>query len=90
MPLKEIEKAEVTCLVDNTVDMLLQNTKVAYCPFLNDDWFINSLIAEHGLCVTIKIELNGTEHNVLFDSGLNHISSNHNAQVLVWIYLVMK
>jgi hypothetical protein len=37
MPLKEIEKAEVTCLVDNTVDILLQNTKVANRPFLNED-----------------------------------------------------
>ena len=37
MPLKEIEKAEVTCLIDNTVDILLQNTKVAYRPFLNEN-----------------------------------------------------
>src|SRR6476469_2553567 len=82
MPLKEIEKAEVTCLIDNTVDILLQNTKVAYRPFLNENWFINSLIAEHGFCAAIKIEINETEHNILFDSGLNPISASHNAQVL--------
>jgi metal-dependent hydrolase (beta-lactamase superfamily II) len=82
MPLKEIEKAEVTCLVDNTVDILLQNTKVAYRPFLKENWFVNSLIAEHGFCAAIKIEINRTEHNILFDSGLNPISTSHNAQVL--------
>ena len=82
MPLKEIEKAEVTCLIDNTVDILLQNTKVAYRPFLNENWFINSLIAEHGFCAAIKLDINGTEHNILFDSGLNPISASHNAKVL--------
>ena len=82
MPLKEIEKTEVTCLVDNTVDILLQNTKVAYRSLLTENWFVNSLIAEHGFCAAIKIETNRTEHNILFDLGLYPISAGYNAQVL--------
>ena len=82
MPLKNIEKAEITCLVDNSIDVLLPNVKVANRPPINENWFINSLIAEHGFCALIKLEINGNEHNILFDSGLNPISASYNAKVL--------
>jgi 7,8-dihydropterin-6-yl-methyl-4-(beta-D-ribofuranosyl)aminobenzene 5'-phosphate synthase len=82
MALKDLEKAEVTCLVDNSVDILLPNTQVAYRPFLGENWFERSLIAEHGFSVTIRLEINGTEHRLLFDSGLNPLSAAHNADVL--------
>ena len=71
MPLKDIESAEVTCLVDNSVDILLPNTKVAFRPSLNENWFVHPLIAEHGFCAAIKLQVNGTEHRLLFDSGLD-------------------
>jgi 7,8-dihydropterin-6-yl-methyl-4-(beta-D-ribofuranosyl)aminobenzene 5'-phosphate synthase len=82
MPLKVIENAEVSCLIDNSVDVLLPNTRVAYRPYLDANWFIHPLIAEHGFCVVIKLEINGIEHNLLFDSGLDPISAIHNAKVL--------
>jgi 7,8-dihydropterin-6-yl-methyl-4-(beta-D-ribofuranosyl)aminobenzene 5'-phosphate synthase len=82
MPLKDLEKAEVTCLVDNSVDILLQNTEVAYRHSLDENWFIHPLVAEHGFSVHIKLEVNGTEHMLLFDSGLNPLTANHNAEVL--------
>jgi hypothetical protein len=50
MPLKDLEKAEVTCLVDNSADILLPNTQLAYRPSLGESWFERSLIAEHGFC----------------------------------------
>lgn len=49
MPLKDLEKAEVTCLVDNSADILLPNTRLAYHPSLGENWFERSLIAEHGV-----------------------------------------
>ena len=55
MPLKDIESAEITCLVDNSVDILLPNTKVAFRPSLNENWFVHPLIAEHGFCAAIKL-----------------------------------
>jgi 7,8-dihydropterin-6-yl-methyl-4-(beta-D-ribofuranosyl)aminobenzene 5'-phosphate synthase len=82
MPLKDIDRAEVTCLVDNSVDVLLPNTKVAYRPSLDQNWFEHPLMAEHGFCAAIKLEVNGTEHKVLFDSGLDPLAASHNAGVL--------
>jgi len=82
MPLKDIESAEITCLVDNSVDILLPNTKVAFRPSLNENWFVHPLIAEHGFCAAIKLQVNGTEHRLLFDSGLDPLAASHNAGVL--------
>lgn len=82
MPLKDVESAEVTCLVDNSVDILLPNTKVAFRPSLNENWFVHPLIAEHGFCAAIKLEVNGTKHRLLFDSGLDPLAASHNAGVL--------
>src|SRR5262245_36012612 len=82
MPLKDIDRAEVTCLVDNSVDVLLPHTKVAYRPILDENWFVHPLMAEHGFCVVIKLEVNGTERRVLFDSGLDPFAASHNAGVL--------
>jgi 7,8-dihydropterin-6-yl-methyl-4-(beta-D-ribofuranosyl)aminobenzene 5'-phosphate synthase len=82
MPLKDLEKAEVTCLVDNSADILLPNTQLAYRPSLGENWFERSLIAEHGFSVVLKLEINGTEHKLLFDSGLSPLAAAHNADVL--------
>jgi 7,8-dihydropterin-6-yl-methyl-4-(beta-D-ribofuranosyl)aminobenzene 5'-phosphate synthase len=82
MPLQDIDRAEVTCLVDNSVDVLLPNTKIAYRPSLDENWFVRPLMAEHGFCAAIKLEVNGTERRVLFDSGLDPLAASHNAGVL--------
>jgi len=78
MPLKELENAEVTCLVDNIVDILLPNTQVADRPSLGENWFERPLIAEHGFSSALKLEMNGREHRLLFDSGLSHLVAAHN------------
>ena len=82
MPLKDIDSAEIMCLVDNSVDILLPNTKVAFRPSLNENWFVHPLVAEHGFCAAIKLEVNGTEYRLLFDSGLDPLAASHNAGVL--------
>jgi len=82
MPLKDLEKAEVICLVDNNVDILLPNTQLAYRPSLGKNWFERSLIAEHGFSVMLKLEINGKVHGLLFDSGLSPLVAAHNADVL--------
>jgi len=80
--LKELENAEVICLVDNNVDVLLPNTQVAYRPSLGENWFERPLIAEHGFSAALKLEMNGIEHRLLFDSGLSRLAAIHNADVL--------
>jgi 7,8-dihydropterin-6-yl-methyl-4-(beta-D-ribofuranosyl)aminobenzene 5'-phosphate synthase len=82
MPLKDIDSTEITCLVDNSVDLLLPNTKIAFRPSLNENWFAHPLIAEHGFCVSIKVDVKGTEHRLLFDSRLDPFAASHNAEVL--------
>ena len=82
MHLKDLENAEVTCLVDNNVDLLLPNTEVASRPHLGQNWFERPLIAEHGFSVSIKSEINGTERRLLFDSGLDPLVAAHNSNVL--------
>lgn len=82
MPLKDLENAEVTCLADNNVDILLPNNQIAYRPSLGENWFERPLMAEHGFSVTVKLEINGAEHRLLFDSGLNPFVAAHNAEVL--------
>lgn len=82
MPLKDLEKVEVTCLADNNVDILLPNTQVAYRPALGENWFERPLVAEHGFSVALKLEINGTETILLFDSGLSPLAAGHNADVV--------
>src|SRR5215213_6983219 len=57
MILKEVEKVEVTCLVDNNVDLLLPNTEVARRPVLASNWYEQPLIAEHGFCAALTLHI---------------------------------
>ncbi len=82
MHLKNLENATVTCLVDNNVDILLPSTGIASRPPIGKKWFERPLIAEHGFSVALKVEINGTEHTLLFDSGLDPLVAAHNSDVL--------
>jgi 7,8-dihydropterin-6-yl-methyl-4-(beta-D-ribofuranosyl)aminobenzene 5'-phosphate synthase len=80
--LKEVERVEVTCLVDNTVDLLLPNTEVAHRPVLTSNWHEHPLVAEHGFCAALTLHFDGMKHSVLLDSGLDPFAASHNAGVL--------
>jgi 7,8-dihydropterin-6-yl-methyl-4-(beta-D-ribofuranosyl)aminobenzene 5'-phosphate synthase len=82
MPLKEVEKVAITCLVDNSVDVLLPETEVARRPVLAKNWYERPLIAEHGFSAAITIESGGRKHRMLLDSGLDPLAAAHNADVL--------
>ena len=83
MILKEVEKVEVTCLVDNNVDVVLPNTEVARRPVLTRNWYEVPLIAEHGFCAALTLHIEeGVKHRVLLDSGLDALAASHNADVL--------
>jgi 7,8-dihydropterin-6-yl-methyl-4-(beta-D-ribofuranosyl)aminobenzene 5'-phosphate synthase len=78
MVLKEVEKAEITCLVDNNVDVLLPNTTVARRPAITKNWYDRPLIAEHGFCAALTLEVGGTKRRLLLDSGLDPVAASHN------------
>jgi 7,8-dihydropterin-6-yl-methyl-4-(beta-D-ribofuranosyl)aminobenzene 5'-phosphate synthase len=81
--LKEVEKVEVTCLVDNNVDVVLPNTEVARRPVLTRNWYEEPLIAEHGFCAALTLHIEeGVKHRLLLDSGLDALAASHNADVL--------
>src|ERR687894_121683 len=82
MILKEVERVEVTCLVDNTVDLLLPNTEVAHRPILTRNWYEQPLIAEHGFCALLTLHFDGVKRSLLLDSGLDPFAAPHNADVL--------
>ena len=82
MHLKSVENAKITCLVDNNVDILLPNAGIASRPSIGQRWFEHPLIAEHGFSVALKLEINGTVHTILFDSGLDSLAAAHNSDVL--------
>jgi 7,8-dihydropterin-6-yl-methyl-4-(beta-D-ribofuranosyl)aminobenzene 5'-phosphate synthase len=82
MALKEVEKAEITCLVDNNVDVLLPSTQVARRPAIAKNWYDRPLIAEHGFCAAITLQTRGASRRILLDSGLDPMAASHNADVL--------
>ena len=82
MPLREVEKVEVTCLVDNNVDVLLPNTEVARRPSLPKNWYERPLIAEHGFSAAITLQLDGIKRTVFLDAGLDPLVAAHNIDVL--------
>jgi 7,8-dihydropterin-6-yl-methyl-4-(beta-D-ribofuranosyl)aminobenzene 5'-phosphate synthase len=83
MPLKEVEKVAITCLVDNNVDILLPETEVAHRPVVAKNWYENPLIGEHGFSAALTIEsADGKKHIILLDSGLDPLAAAHNAVVL--------
>ncbi len=84
MPLKEVEKVVVTCLVDNNVDVLLPETEVAHRPSIAKNWYERPLIAEHGFSAALTVVGSGGEkqRRTLLDSGLDPLAAAYNADVL--------
>ena len=80
--LKEIEKVEVICLVDNCVDLLLPSTQIVHRPSVTKNWYEQPPIAEHGFSVAITFETNGKQHRILFDSGISPFAATYNSEVL--------
>jgi len=82
MKLNEIDKVEVTCLVDNYVDLLLPSTSVVHRPSVRESWYEKPPIAEHGFSVSVTLEINGTKHRILFDSGQSPWTASYNIDAL--------
>ncbi len=79
--LREVDEVEITCLVDNAVDVLLPTTDVARRPKI-DSWFERPLVAEHGFSSVVTLEVDGKKRSLLFDSGLDPFAVVHNVEAL--------
>ena len=76
MPLKEVDRVEVLTLMDNFVDVLLENTAVVKRPpkAIGEEIPTDTLLAEHGLCLLIKVQQGAEKHTIMLDTGYNSMS----------------
>lgn len=82
--LKPVDRIEITTLVDNYSDVLLEsNERVARPPRAKDGNLpLNTFLAEHGLSLLVTVWEGGTIHKVLLDTGYTGIPLFHNAEML--------
>jgi 7,8-dihydropterin-6-yl-methyl-4-(beta-D-ribofuranosyl)aminobenzene 5'-phosphate synthase len=78
--LQEVDRLEVTVLIDNYTDvLLLQGTDMVKRPMTPAP---NWPLAEHGLSCLLKVHRGAEEHVVLLDAGVSSTCFFHNARVL--------
>jgi 7,8-dihydropterin-6-yl-methyl-4-(beta-D-ribofuranosyl)aminobenzene 5'-phosphate synthase len=84
VPLKEVDRVEVLTLMDNFVDVLLEDTEVVTRPpkGAGEELPINTLLAEHGLCLLVSVQQGAEKHTIMFDTGYNSMSVLHNMDIL--------
>src|SRR5581483_2123047 len=80
--LRPVDRAEVTIVVDNFVDLLLAGSDDVrrYAP--TDFGDRGQLIAEHGFSALITVESDGRRSSVLYDGGLTPTALARNLDVL--------
>ena len=70
MLLQQVDRVEITILVDNVTDLLIRGSPHAKrAPFFKEREMLPSLRAEHGFSALIDVYLNNVSHRVLFDTG---------------------
>ena len=78
-----VDTADVTILVDNSLDILMPSTEVAHRAPLAYDWSEREqLIAEHGYSLLLTVHREGRSESVLYDAGLGRNTVLHNMDVL--------
>jgi len=82
--LKEADRVEIHNVIDNYVDLLLPNEENVIRPPLAKDGVIPSdtLLAEHGLCLLIRVFKGGEKHDILLDAGYSRLGVIHNMEQL--------
>ena len=81
----EADSVEITTIVDNLSDVLLPGNKTIVRPPLgNKKGKIskNTLLAEHGLCLLIKVSVKGQTHCIILDTGYTNVAVPHNLEYL--------
>ena len=82
IPLEPVDRAEVTIVVDNFVDVLMAGAQ-GVRRYLATDWGDRrQLIAEHGFSALITVESDGRRSSVLYDGGLTPTALARNLDVL--------
>jgi 7,8-dihydropterin-6-yl-methyl-4-(beta-D-ribofuranosyl)aminobenzene 5'-phosphate synthase len=84
LPLKEVEHVEITTLIDNYVDLMLQDTPIVKRPPLSTGKELpkDTFAAEHGLSLMVTTYRGSESHSILFDAGYNESGVMHNIDKL--------
>lgn len=78
-----VDSADVTILVDNSLDILMPSDEVAHRAPLHYNWSEREqLIAEHGYSLLLNVQREGRSESVLYDAGLGRNTVLHNMDVL--------
>ena len=82
--LKEVEHIEVTTIIDNYVDVLLESSGVVTRPTMDKDGVIltDTLLAEHGLSLLLNVSKDEEGASLLFDTGHSQLGVLHNFLLL--------
>jgi 7,8-dihydropterin-6-yl-methyl-4-(beta-D-ribofuranosyl)aminobenzene 5'-phosphate synthase len=83
IPLQQVDQAEITIILDNSIDLLMTSTNVAKRIRLGPHPFERSQpVAEHGFSALIRVKRGNTSGTVLFDTGLNPRNFLYNVDAL--------
>ena len=78
-----VDVADVTILVDNSLDIFLPTDKIAHRAPLHYDWSNREqLIAEHGYSLLLTVVREGSSRSILYDAGLGRRTVLHNMDML--------
>jgi len=82
--IQEIDRVEITILMDNYIDLLLGNTDVVTRPVSRkgDQISKTTVVAEHGLSMLVRVSRGDRSHTILFDAGHTEIGVPHNLKEL--------
>jgi len=78
--LREVDRVEVTVLVDNYSDVLLPDADAAKRLRVLPPG--SSPLAEHGLSCMIKVRKGEEQHTILMDAGVSGVCLEHNANLM--------
>jgi 7,8-dihydropterin-6-yl-methyl-4-(beta-D-ribofuranosyl)aminobenzene 5'-phosphate synthase len=80
--LKTVDRAEITIVMDNFVDVLIAGSEDVHRYVAYDLSDRNQLIAEHGFSALVTVESDGRRSSVLYDAGLTPDGLARNLDVL--------
>ncbi len=84
MKLREVDRVDITTVVDNTADLLAgdNNEVVTRMQLAKDGKLQNQVLAEHGFSALVKTWSGNEEHTILFDAGLSPVAVPFNLRAL--------
>jgi 7,8-dihydropterin-6-yl-methyl-4-(beta-D-ribofuranosyl)aminobenzene 5'-phosphate synthase len=81
--LEPVDIADVTIVMDNSIDQLMAGSPRTHRASMDWDWFEHEqLRAEHGFSLLLSVNRDGQHNTILYDCGLSRDGVAHNLDVL--------